>query len=92
MHRRVLGATKIDRAAARFSLSTGLAPKFPAYKNALCHRAFLQSRSSGGVCVRIARIVVVIVACKRASCAFDCDDDASRTRFLKWNAAFFVVL
>jgi hypothetical protein len=37
-------------------------------------------------------VAVVIVARKRTTCALRCADGASRTRFLKWNAAFFVVL
>jgi hypothetical protein len=63
-----------------------------ARKNALCHRAFLQSRMGDALYARSVLVAVGIVARKRTTCALRCADGASRTRFLKWNAAFFVVL
>ncbi|HXD45335.1 MAG TPA: hypothetical protein VN655_09410 [Pseudolabrys sp.] len=73
--------------AARVSLL-----KSAARENALFDRCFLQSRASGANRARIAASPIAFAARHRAARAFRCADGAPRTRFLKWNAAFFVVL
>jgi len=84
-------AKKFCGARAR-RCQSGERASLPTYKNALFHRAFYNSRER--TCNRVVDVGDARAHCvgERVSVRARHADNALRTLFLKWNAAFFVVL
>ena len=92
MRRRVIRAGKIGCDGPPILLLIASSEKCATCRNSLFHRIFCNRREFAACRCRRIATMRTIDAAKRAPHAFRCIIDAAHTRFLKWNAAFFVVL
>jgi hypothetical protein len=92
MHRQSIRPEKTDRVGASFALPAPTARTSRMHKNSLFDRCLLQSRTMRARSVRALAAALAVNADRIAPRALQRAGNAPRTRFVKWNAAFFVVL
>jgi hypothetical protein len=90
--RRDVRAAELGRVGVAIPVSIASSMNFPARKNSLFHRCFCNQRELAGRRRHRIAFVCTIDARERAMRAFHRVVAASHTHFVKWNAAFFVVL